>query len=104
LAGVIYANTFGGVFPEAFGFSLILQGMTTLVFGGMYTMWGTVIAAPILWLVTQVLPESLKIFSIIIYGALLIVMLLVRPIGIIDRGTTRAISRRARLLLKRPVP
>jgi branched-chain amino acid transport system permease protein len=104
VAGVIYANTFGGVFPEAFGFPLILQGMTTLVFGGQYTMWGTIIAAPILWMVTQVLPEALKAFSIIIYGSLLIVMLLVRPIGIIDRGTTRAISRFARTVFKRPAP
>jgi branched-chain amino acid transport system permease protein len=100
LAGVLYANTFSGVFPEAFGFPLILYGITILIFGGMYTMWGIIIAAPVLWGITQVLPEALKAFSIIIYGALLIVMLLIRPSGIIDRKMTRAVSGSARALLK----
>lgn len=101
LAGVLYANTFCGVFHEAFGFPLILYGMTILIFGGMYTMWGIIIAAPVLWGVTQVLPEALKAFSIIIYGALLIVMLLIRPNGIIDRKMTKAVSGWARASLKR---
>jgi branched-chain amino acid transport system permease protein len=100
LAGVLYANTFSGVFPEAFGFPLILYGITILIFGGMYTMWGIIIAAPVLWGITQVLPEALKAFSIIIYGALLIVMLLIRPSGIIDRKMTKAISDGSRALLK----
>jgi branched-chain amino acid transport system permease protein len=101
LAGVLYANTFGGVFHEAFGFPLILYGMTIVIFGGMYTMWGIIIAAPVLWGVTQILPEALKSFSIIIYGALLIVMLLIRPSGIIDRKMTKGISISTKALLKR---
>ncbi len=101
LAGVLYAFTFAGVFPEAFGFNLILYGMTILTVGGMYTMWGSIIAAPILWVFTQVLPDSLKTFGIIIYGALLIVMLLARPSGVIDRGTAAAVSRRWKSLFKR---
>ncbi len=100
LAGVLYAFTFGGVFPEAFGFNLILYGMTILTVGGMYTMWGPIIAAPILWVFTQILPDSLKTFGIIIYGALLIVMLLARPSGVIDRGTARAVSRRWKSLFR----
>jgi branched-chain amino acid transport system permease protein len=92
LAGVLYAFTFSGVFPEAFGFNLILYGMTILTVGGMYTMWGAVIAAPVLWVITQILPDSLKTFGVIIYGALLIVMLLARPGGVIDRRTAKAVS------------
>jgi ABC-type branched-subunit amino acid transport system permease subunit len=60
-----------------------------------------VFVAPVLWGVTQVLPEALKAFSIIIYDALLIVMLLIRPNGIIDRKMTKAFSAGARALLKR---
>jgi ABC-type branched-subunit amino acid transport system permease subunit len=66
----------------------------------MYTMWGIIIAAPVLWGITQVLPEALKAFSIIIYGALLIVMLLLRPSGIIDRKMTKAVSVGAKALFK----
>jgi len=102
LAGSLYAYTFGGVFPDAFGFPLILYGITIVVFGGMYTMWGMIIAAPVLWSISQVLPASLRAFAVIIYGALLIVMLLLRPCGIIDRGMTRAVARGARLLFRRP--
>jgi branched-chain amino acid transport system permease protein len=101
LAGVLYAYTFGGIFPEAFGFSLVLYGITIVVFGGMYTMWGIIIASPILWGVSQFLPEALRAFSVIIYGILLIVMLLVRPSGIIDRATVRAITTGSRALLQR---
>jgi ABC-type branched-subunit amino acid transport system permease subunit len=79
---------------------LILYGITILIFGGMYTMWGIIIAAPVLWGVTQILPEALKAFSIIIYGALLVAMLLIRPSGIIDRKMTKAVSRGVRALLK----
>jgi branched-chain amino acid transport system permease protein len=100
LAGTLYAFTFGGVFPEAFGFNLVLYGICILTVGGMYTMWGSIIAAPILWVVTQILPDSLKTFGIIIYGALLIIVLLARPSGVIDRGTARAISRRWDALFK----
>jgi branched-chain amino acid transport system permease protein len=98
LAGVLYAFTFNGVFPEAFGFNLILYGMTILTVGGMYTMWGAIIAAPVLWGISQVLPDKLKTFAVIIYGALLIVMLLARPSGIIDRGTVKSFSRRVKTL------
>jgi len=93
IAGVLYAYTFSGVFPEAFGFNLILYGMTILPVGGMHTMWGVIPAAPILWGISQVLPDSLKTFAIIIYGALLIVMLLSRPSGVIDRQTIRGVRR-----------
>jgi len=48
-----------------------------------------------------VLPASLRAFAVIIQGALLIVMLLLRPSGIIDRGATRAVARGARLLFRR---
>lgn len=89
VAGVLYAYTFSGVFPEAFGFNLILYGMCILTVGGMHTMWGVIPAAPILWGVSQVLPDKLKTFAIIIYGGLLIVMLLARPSGVIDRKTVR---------------
>ena len=91
VAGVMYAYTFSGVFPEAFGFSLILYGMTILTVGGMYTMWGSIIAAPVLWGISQFLPDSLKTFATIIYGGLLIVMLLARPSGVIDRKAMRSL-------------
>jgi branched-chain amino acid transport system permease protein len=93
VAGVLYAYTMGGVFPEAFNMNFMMYAITIVVLGGMYTMWGVIISAPFLWSISQFLPKNLTGLSIIIYGVLLIVMLLVRPGGIIDRNTIKRFKR-----------
>lgn len=93
IAGVLYAYTMGGVFPEAFNMNLMMYAITIVVLGGMYTMWGIIISAPLLWSISQFLPQNIKGLSVIIYGVLLIVMLLVRPGGIIDRKTIKRFKR-----------
>ncbi len=92
VAGVLYAYTMQGVFPAAFNMNLMMYAITIVVLGGMYTMWGVLISAPFLWSISQFLPKNLTGLSIIIYGVLLIVMLLVRPGGIIDRKTIERIK------------
>ncbi|NLA76172.1 MAG: branched-chain amino acid ABC transporter permease [Deltaproteobacteria bacterium] len=92
-AGVLYAYTMQGVFPAAFNMNLMMHAITIVVLGGMYTMWGVLISAPFLWGISQFLPKNLTGLSIIIYGVLLIVMLLVRPGGIIDRKAIERIKR-----------
>lgn len=93
VAGVLYAYTMQGVFPAAFNMNLMMYAITIVVLGGMYTMWGIIISAPFLWSISQFLPKNLTGLSIIIYGVLLIVMLLVRPGGIIDRKTIKRFKR-----------
>ncbi len=92
-AGVFYAYTMGGVFPEAFNMSFLMYAITIVVLGGMYTMWGIIISAPFLWSISQILPKNMTGFSVIVYGLILIIMLLVRPGGIIDRKTLKKVSR-----------
>lgn len=93
IAGVLYAYTMQGVFPAAFNMNLMMYAITIVVLGGMYTMWGVIISAPFLWGISQFLPKNLTGLSIIVYGVLLIVMLLVRPGGIIDRKTIKRFTR-----------
>jgi branched-chain amino acid transport system permease protein len=93
IAGVLYAYTMGGVFPEAFNLSFMMNAITIVVVGGMYTMWGIVISAPVLWSIGQFLPRNMTGLSVIVYGVLLIVILLVRPSGIIERKTISKICR-----------
>ena len=93
VAGVLYAYTMGGVFPAAFNMNFMMYAITIVVLGGMYTMWGVTISAPFLWSISQFLPKNMTGLSIIIYGVLLIVMLLVRPGGIIDRKTINRFRR-----------
>lgn len=92
VAGVLYAFTMGGVFPGAFSLSFMMHAITIVVLGGMFTMWGVVISAPVLWSIGQFLPENMTGLSVIVYGVLLIAMLLVRPSGIIDRRTIKKVS------------
>jgi branched-chain amino acid transport system permease protein len=91
IAGVLYAFTMGGVFPEAFNLSFMMHAITIVVLGGMYTMWGVIVSAPVLWSIGQFLPKNMTGLSVIVYGVLLIVMLLVRPSGIIDRRILKRI-------------
>ncbi|NLD35932.1 MAG: branched-chain amino acid ABC transporter permease [Desulfatiglans sp.] len=93
IAGVLYAYTMQGVFPAAFNMNLMMYAITIVVLGGMHTMWGVIISAPFLWGISQFLPKNLTGLSIIIYGVLLILMLLVRPGGIIDRKTIKRFTR-----------
>lgn len=85
LSGVIFAFTLGTIYPDSFGFSLLLYTWTMLFVGGRYTMWGALIAAPILWGLPQWIPNVIAEYTNIIYGALLVITLLLRPEGIIDR-------------------
>jgi branched-chain amino acid transport system permease protein len=101
IAGVLYAYTMGGVFPEAFNLGFMMNAITIVVLGGMYTMWGILISAPILWSIGQFLPKNMTGLSVIVYGVLLIVMLLVRPSGIIDRGILKTLSEFLGRLIKR---
>lgn len=101
-AGVLYAYTMGGVFPEAFSMSFMMNAITIVVLGGMYTMWGVIISAPVLWSISHFLPENMTGLSVIVYGLLLITVLLVRPSGVIDRKMTKKIYVFTKKLMNRP--
>jgi branched-chain amino acid transport system permease protein len=92
LAGVIFAFNLGAIYPDSFGFQLMLYATTMLFVGGRFTMWGAVIAAPILFGLPRWLPHSLAQYSNYIYGALLVIVLILRPQGVITRGLLRRIS------------
>lgn len=91
LAGVIFAFTLGTIYPETFGFSLLLYVWTMMFVGGRYTMWGAIVAAPILWGLPQWVPHAVAEYTNIFYGALLVVILLLRPQGIITRDVLQHI-------------
>jgi ABC-type branched-subunit amino acid transport system permease subunit len=56
-----------------------------LYVGGRYTMWGALIAAPILWGLPQWVPQRIGELTNILYGAMLVLILLLRPQGLINR-------------------
>jgi branched-chain amino acid transport system permease protein len=98
LAGVIFAFNLGGIFPDTFSFYLLLYTSTMMFVGGRYTMWGAVVAAPILSGLPQWLPNVVAQYTNIIYGALLVIILMVRPQGVITRDLLQRISKGVKIL------
>ena len=93
LGGGLYAHYTLFIDPEAFGVGRSLFVMLYAVFGGLASFWGSVVGAAIL----SVLPELLrwvKDWREILYGLLVLLMMLVRPQGLLDPTLLARISAR----------
>lgn len=87
-AGALYAHVLGFIAPNnfTFGDSLILVSIVLL--GGIGNPWGVVVAAAFV----VMLPEKLQIiqeYRFVLYAALVIVILLFRPEGLLPRPLRR---------------
>ena len=81
LAGAIFAAQVGSVFPHSFGLIVSINVVSLVIIGGSGSIPGVIVGS----LVLVGLPELLREFSefrLLIYGALLVVMMLVKPEGL----------------------
>ena len=81
LAGAIFASKVGTIFPNSFSLLVSINVLSLIIIGGMGSIPGIVVGA----LALIGLPELLREFSefrLLLYGALLVVMMLVRPEGL----------------------
>jgi branched-chain amino acid transport system permease protein len=85
LAGILYALLIGGLAVDFFGFLMIGTLMAILFVGGHSSMWGVVLAAPLLGGIPILLPNILITWKQVIYGGLLIAMIVFQPDGLISR-------------------
>ncbi|MDX1520910.1 MAG: hypothetical protein R3264_04745 [Anaerolineae bacterium] len=88
LAGAIFAAQVGSIFPHSFQLLISINVVSLVIIGGVGSIPGVVLGA----LVLVGLPELLREFAefrLLIYGALLIVMMLVRPEGLWPSEVTR---------------
>lgn len=92
IAGVLYTYQMRVVYPDTFGFSMLLNVMTMMFVGGRYTQWGMLISVPVLWGLTRWVPSSLSIYAQIIYGVILIIVLMAFPEGLITRNLLKNIK------------
>ena len=92
LAGVLYMYIMRAISPNHFTFHLVGICMTMLFVGGYTTQWGALLAAPVLWGLPLLFPEELQSWKVVIYGVLLIVILVIKPEGIITRKLLRKIG------------
>ena len=84
LAGAIYASKIRSIQPELFTLNLSIMILACVVFGGMGNIWGVILGAVLLGYI----PEKLRFLSdyrIIFFGLLMVVMMNIRPNGLLPR-------------------
>lgn len=86
VAGALYAMMLGFIAPNDFAFSDSLILVSIVILGGIGNVWGVPLAAAIV----LVLPEKLQVlqeYRFLLFAALVILILLVRPQGLLPRKT-----------------
>jgi len=83
--GVLYGFIYKSFHLDFFTFALVGIAMTVIFVGGYATPWGTVVLAPILYGVPLLFPSWLQEWRIVIYGAVLVIVLVLKPEGFITR-------------------
>lgn len=85
IAGILDAFLVRSLSPEFFTFNMIGYLMCLLFVGGYTTMWGVIPSAIFLQAIPLILPSSIASWRQVIYGSLLVVIILLRPEGLITR-------------------
>ncbi|MDR2363598.1 MAG: branched-chain amino acid ABC transporter permease [Spirochaetaceae bacterium] len=93
LAGILYLYTLRAISPSFITFHNVGLFMTMLFVGGYTTQWGPLLAAPILWGVPLIIPESLQVWKNVFYAVILIAILMLKSEGIITRPLLRRVRR-----------
>lgn len=88
LAGGLYAHHIGFLHPDTFNFLRSFDPMIIIVFGGLGSMTGTIFAS-FAWALTLegllrlVLPRGFETWRYVVYPAALIILMLLRPQGLL---------------------
>ena len=88
LSGALFASKIGVIFAGSFDILVSINALALIILGGMGNIAGVVVGA----LVLVGLPEFLREFSeyrLLIYGVVLVVMMLLRPEGLLPSRTRR---------------
>jgi len=91
--GVIYGFIYRSFHLDFFTFHLVGLFMTIIFVGGYVTMWGVVVTAPVLYGLTLLFPPEVASWRIVIYGAILVAVLVLKPEGFITRRFAMKLER-----------
>ncbi len=89
LSGAFFAAKIGVVFPQSFDILVSINALALIILGGMGNIAGVVVGA----IVLVGLPELLREFAdyrLLIYGAVLVAMMLLRPEGLLPSRSRQA--------------
>ncbi len=87
LAGAIFAAKLSSIFPHSFNLLISINILSLIIIGGMGSMRGVIVGAAALVGLPELLREFAE-FRMLMYGALLIVMMLVKPEGLLPSTAT----------------
>ncbi len=90
-AGGLFAHYFRYINPNNFGFMKSIEILCMVVLGGMGNMVGSVVGASVLTAVPELL-RAYGDYRMIMYGGLLVLMMLVRPQGLMGDSSVAARS------------
>lgn len=98
--GAFIAGIGGGIFahyeeyiePLMFGVMHSIEFIIFTIFGGIQIFWGPIFGAFILTFIPEFL-RAIQEWRMELYGAILIVMMIVRPVGVIGLDTIQSIKR-----------
>jgi branched-chain amino acid transport system permease protein len=88
MGGAIQAHYFLVINPTELGFFVSLTYVIFLVVGGIQTLWGPILMAVVL----TAIPEAMRFaneYRLVLYGFIVVVIVLLRPEGLITRETFR---------------
>jgi len=98
-AGVIFASNQLSIAPQSFNYNVSVLILSCVVFGGMGNIWGVVLGASIL----SYLPERIRFISNareFVFGLALVIMMNIRPDGLLPRKKREHLSNEERAALK----
>lgn len=93
VGGGLYAHVTFFINPTDFNYNKVVQILLYPVFGGSNVVWGSILGSFILTLLPEVL-RFMADYRDIIYGALLVILMAVRPDGILTEGVCDRIAKR----------
>jgi branched-chain amino acid transport system permease protein len=82
IAGAIFAVMLGSIFPHSFQLLISINVLVLIILGGIGSLWGVVVGAFVLVGLPELLREFGE-FRFLIYGAVLVAMMLLRPEGLV---------------------
>ncbi len=84
-AGALYANYFYFIKPDSFGFMKSIDILVIVVFGGMGSIWGSILGAVALSIISLFL-QNIPELRMVVYALILFVIMVYRPTGLMGSG------------------
>jgi branched-chain amino acid transport system permease protein len=86
LGGWMYADYFGAVTSSDFGFGLLVQVVAIVLIGGKRSYLGTLVGSAIVVIIPRLVSDRVPTLQpTVVYGGILLVVVLLRPEGIVPR-------------------